>query len=866
MSKKWQRNKAWENEHLVGWLTPFRIVLRIFSSIPTAIALLLFVGVYATLASIPVGMLAKIPTMLLDALSLVALIALVVLPVLYITVKAMQRSSRGARFLASFFIVVVIGAACTLGWLHFIWPMLKYDPETKTGFMLFAEFTQTYRSTTLRRLPGFEMTETQFYAWWPMRLALVLFVINLITATIRRIEFTFKNLGVLTVHTGIVTIALGSVFYQRFKLEGDTLLPAGSNGMPGPSQRAFYDRQDVSLYVAQAKTPNAQPRFEIRPLNRLPLYNAYSLTAGIPDGAELFTTMFHEPVELNDDGRSINRAVPSGDGSLVDPDIQFRVLGFSPYATLENDWFQSSVPTTGPANPFRSIDLYFTRSAVPGQRPTEKPIFKFPFFMGEPANRIRANELMAIEYTHNMDEQRWTDLSTQFAVQFEHALVIEIPAIGFHSTVPVNMGDRLTLGNTGWTLAVDQLAPTPPFPIITPGYEDATSSVAIIKLTPPKLADGSQPPTYDRWVFHRFPELNQDLTPSPTGRPVRSDPDPQIRVSYIDASKLQIYIDDHTSESGTTTRAIVRQPTGDVRVIADLTDDWLDDVIPNEQGDALDLHITQRWDHAQRISRPIPTPMRDQDKSLIGSYAKAFVAIEVSVDQTPTRDAWSKLVWIPFAQYLSIETNKHTKLTLPDGRNILVAFGRYQRPLPGFEISLVDFEMIAYDHRGAPRDYQSIVRVSPNPFWAGPKPDFQAYDHVVKLNNPLRAPYHWDPENSWFSNMYRRLSAGMNPNQFKLSQSGWDRSGWQQSQQLVDQGVLDKPKANFTILGVGNNPGIHIIALGAFFMSIGIPWAFYFKPYLVKREKNKLAALHAQGKPVKGTKNATNTQPLEVES
>ena len=89
----------------------------------------------------------------------------------------------------------------------------------------------------------------------------------------------------------------------------------------------------------------------------------------------------------------------------------------------------------------------------------------------------------------------------------------------------------------------------------------------------------------------------------------------------------------------------------------------------------------------------------------------------------------------------------------------------------------------------------------------------------------------------------------MDLNQFKLSQSGWDRSGWEQSQQLVDQGMLDEPRANFTILGVGNNPGIHVIAFGSILMSIGIPWAFYFKPYLVRREKRRLAAMHAKDKP-----------------
>ncbi|MDF1809553.1 MAG: hypothetical protein P1U42_07655 [Phycisphaerales bacterium] len=857
MSKKWQRNKAWENENLVGPLMPIRLILRIFSSIPTAIVLLLFVSLYATLASIPIGMIAKIPTVIIDLFTLVGLIAITVLPAMFVIRKSMSSSAPGARFIALFATIVIVGGLTSVFWTFIIWPKLQYNIDTGTGFRLFPEFVEQYKSTTIRRLPGFEMTETQFYAWWPMRLALVLFVMNLIVATIRRIEFTFKNSGVLMVHTGIVTIALGSVFYQRFKLEGDTLLPAGTNSLPGPAQKSFYDRQDVALFVAQARTPNAQPRFEQRPLNRLPLYNAYSLTAGLPEEAKIYSSVFGHDIELNDEGRTLDMKVPDGSGKLIDADIQFRVVGFSPYAELEDDWYQTNATSNDQLNPFRLIELYYTKQAIPGQRPTNKPIFQFPFFLGEPAHRIRSNDLMAIEYTQGMNEQRWKDLSIQLPVQFEHALVIDIPELGFHSTLPVHVGDRLTLGDTGWTLAVDQLSPEPPFPIITPGYEDATSSVAIIKLTPPVADDGTQASTFDRWVFHRFPELNQDLTPTSSGRPARSDPDPTIRVSYIDASKLQIYIDENQTGDQVNSKAIIRQPTGEVRVLSTLDEDWLDDVIPNEQGDALDLHVVDRWENARKVKRPVPTPARMQDKSLIGSYANAFVAIEVSLPATEQYLGWSKVIWIPFAQYYTLQTDRHTKITLPDGRNILLVFGRYQRRLPGFEISLIDFEMIAYDHRGAPRDYQSIVRVSPDPFWAGPKLDFTSYEHVVKLNAPLRAPHHWDEEKSWISNSIRRLAAGMNPKQFKLSQSGWDRSGWEQSQEMVDRGMLDVPRANWTILGVGNNPGIHIIAFGSILMSIGIPWAFYFKPYLVKREKARLALLHADSSKKKSNNSAT---------
>lgn len=849
MSKKWQQNKAWEDANLIGVLTPVRLLLRMFSSIPTAVVLLLFVSLYATLASVPVGMIARIPTLLIDSALYLALLAIPILPVLYFVRKGMLQSSPPARFLVMFIITMVMMVALTLLWRTAIWPSLKYHTSDGSGFMLFRDFVEQYKSTTVRRMPYLEMTETQFYAWWPMRLALVLFVINMIVATIRRIEFNFKNLGVLSVHTGIVIIALGSIFYQRFKLEGDTLLPAGNGAVAGPAQRAFYDRQDVALYIAQARTPNAQPQFEQRPLTRLPLYNAYGLEAGIPEGAVTLSQILKREVLDTDQGRTLDQPLPEGAGTLVDRDIMFRAVGFAPYADLDDEWFEADEPQSGEPNPYRKIDLYFTRGATEDQKPDSDPIFMFPFFLGEPANRIRFNDLMAIEYTRGMDEQRWSDLQTDFRTSFTHGLIIEVPGTGFRVALPVGDSTRIPLGNTGWSVAVEQLAPEPPFPIITPGYENATSSVAVLNLT--KAATATEPArNFSRWVFHRFPELNQDLTPSPSGRPVRTDPDPSIRIAYVDASKLQLYLDEQTNAQGEEViRAIVRQPTGEVRVVENLDDGWLLDIIPNAQRDRLDLRLAEHWPHAQRISRPVPVPFKDRDKSVAGSYSRALVAIEVSLPANATREAWSQIVWLPFAQYVSIQTDQRTKVTLPDGRNIMLAFGRYQRPLPGFELALVDFEMIAYDHRGAPRDYQSIVRVMPNPFYAGPKPNFETFDHVVKLNNPLRAPYHWDPDKSWLTNSITRLRAGMDPNQFKLSQSGWDRSGWMQSQQMVDQGQLDEPRANFTILGVGNNPGIHIIALGSIFMSIGIPWAFYFKPYLVKREKQRLAALHANRKP-----------------
>jgi len=838
MSQKWRRNKAWEDENLTGALAPVRRILRLFETIPLAITLLAFISLYATLASVPIGMLAQIPSYLFYGLTLVVpaggLVALAVL----LARRSTRRSGRGARFLATFVPAVLIAVGAAAVWRAAVWPHLQYSETTGEGVRFFADFCERYEATTLRRLPGFEMTELQFYAWWPMKLALVLFVINMIVTTLRRIEFTFKNLGVLSVHTGIVVIALGSLFYQRFKLEGDVLLPAAAqNERVGQPKRSFFSREEVVLFVAQEMGFAGQPRFEQRLLNGMPRYNAYGLDAAIPEGAQSLASVLNEQdAPKGDRGHDLRLEVPHPRDTALDTDLEIEIVGYAPYANLREDLYRAPTPADpAQADPLLVYEMY---ADVPGSSaPTDRPVFRYPLMPTVPAQRVRTNEAFGVEATRNMPGARWDDLRAQIPPRDDgsavlHALVIEVPGAEYREVVPVAQGEALDVGGTGWTVRVDQLAPSPPFPIITQGYEDADSSVAILTISSP---DGDEAPI-SRWVFHRFPELNQDLRPGAGGRPQRSAPDPAIRISYLDLSRLQVYLD----ETDGRTRAVVRQPaTAEVRVYDPVPDEGLMDIVPNDDGARIDLRPAIAWEHARRVRSPEMVPQIDQDKSLVGSHQESFAAVRVR------RGDWSETVWVPFAQYIGIDET-HETIELPDGSPLMIGFGRAQRPFPGFSVSLVDFEMIAYDHRGSPRDYQSLVRVAPAPSSLYPDPPaIEPFEHVVKLNAPLRAPFHWDPERSWLANSALRLRAGLNPDQFKLSQSGWDRAGWNQSQELVDQGVLDEPRVNFTILGVGNNPGIHVIALGSILISLGIPWAFYIKPWLVRRERDRLAAHHA---------------------
>src|SRR5688572_724746 len=73
----------------------------------------------------------------------------------------------------------------------------------------------------IRQYPGLEMTEFEWFHWWPFDLIIALICVNLVVATLRRIPFNVLNLGVWMIHTGIIIVALGSVWYFSTKVEGD---------------------------------------------------------------------------------------------------------------------------------------------------------------------------------------------------------------------------------------------------------------------------------------------------------------------------------------------------------------------------------------------------------------------------------------------------------------------------------------------------------------------------------------------------------------------------------------------------------------------------------------------------------------------
>lgn len=854
MSAKWIRSKKWDDEHLTGTLLPVKWVLRTLSGIPLAVVLLTIVSFYGVLASVPIGLIALAPTWAFYGLTAVLTVAIGSGVPVWIAARAMRKAGIGAapRFAVSLLSLVALAAVVSAAWYALIWPLVHYRPATlggeeAHGIRFFADFVERYSSVQFRRLPMMEMSELEFYSWWPLRVVLLLFVLNMVVATIRRIEFSFVNIGVLTVHSGIVTIALGSVVYGSLKQEGDMLLQAGppdAGGAPtpGPIERGFYDNTAVAIWAQQSPLPAGSPGgWEQRPLPWLPRYNDYNLAAAGPG-----ETGFVQHPGLRDLG-PIAIDAPSTTSNMahrvIADDVTLKIVGYSSYATLTSRWVapptdqapSADAAATGGMR-LRELEAYLTTPEAQNAAET-RPQKTFRFLPDSPGQRVEVLDVLGVEYVRGMDPRRWEELQTPLPKGFLHALIVEHPASGFRSVYPVQAGQRLKVGDTGYELEVRSLEPTPPFPIVTRGYQNAISSVAIVRVTPPQpAAEGdAKRVAFERWVYFRFPEISQDMldTLNERGMPMRRDADPALKITYIDASILQVYLDERPTDG--TVRAIVRM-RGEAPTVSEglKPGDFLQ-IAPS-----LKLKLGLRSDNATLVEAPLAVPPEEQTKSDIGTHKRAAVAVEVGLKTDP---AFRRTVWLPFTQYMGLGTDLERAVDLPDGRRLSLAFGRVWHSLP-FELRLTDFQMDPYPHSDTPRDYRSDLMVMSK--WGGVYQDRQ---RKTSLNEPLlvRVPFIPREDVPAPVNWAGRLWSVLIPNQYKFSQAGWDAAGWRETKALADAGQAPRPIARFTILGVGNNPGIYVIAAGAVMMSVGIPWAFYVKPAILRYRKKKIQRELAAG-------------------
>ncbi|MEY4117990.1 MAG: Cytochrome c biosis protein Ccs1 [Planctomycetota bacterium] len=87
------------------------------------------------------------------------------------------------------------------------------------GWNIFS--AEAWAHDQIRQWRGLEMTEFEWFHWWPFDLMMILIAANIAVTTVRRIPFKPVNYGVWMIHTGILLLIVGSFVYFGLKVEGD---------------------------------------------------------------------------------------------------------------------------------------------------------------------------------------------------------------------------------------------------------------------------------------------------------------------------------------------------------------------------------------------------------------------------------------------------------------------------------------------------------------------------------------------------------------------------------------------------------------------------------------------------------------------
>lgn len=293
MSLKYQRIR--QRDEQLPWV--LKQLTRAFSSITMAVILLLLIITYGIIGSVPLGMLAQ-----------TLLMAVAVLLPITIASIGTWRLGRKQWHVG----LALLGMSLLIATMDVY--MVRRIIDATPWF-------ERYHTMVIYRLRFFEMTELEFFSWWPMKVFLGVFILNMVWATIRRIEFKFVNLGVLSVHTGIVILAIGSMFYGNAKQEGDAILWREDQPLAGPVD-TFYDAVTPAIYFTVGKAQLSIP------LPQLPRYNDYD-----PQLNALDIKLHETPGFKARFGDKLHAVIP----------------GFLAYAKLSTAWMNDPNATPNPA-------------------------------------------------------------------------------------------------------------------------------------------------------------------------------------------------------------------------------------------------------------------------------------------------------------------------------------------------------------------------------------------------------------------------------------------------------------------------------------------------------------------------------------
>ncbi len=719
----------------------------------------------------------------------------------------------------------------------------------------------------LRQWRLFEMTEFEWFHWWPFDLLIGLIAATMIVTTVRRIPFRPVNYGVWTIHAGILVLILGSVIYFEQKVEGDApvarrkvvvrvdgvvepvelLASAGSRAVVGTGG----NRREIEVV-------EVDPNWEIRTTTEAGRV-AYSVTVSVTGASGRFMRQliaghpeFTEDLLItNDPKQPVKRAIKERGTAIVDATVSMaleyesqsylylrndlakawaiyvRPVGSGEWTMrradgipLYNDRISSSadvfgsdeshaamdpmavrVPAAPEGDPFPDVELSIegylryaetrSRLVAGGSSAPLNPTVEvrvaspdgaqaeYRLVASDPERATADGGL--IRMVHLASEDGLKSLTREATVR------IAIPGALVDVTEPVrgHTGEGeapfATIGDPELGYSYRVLAAQDNLPV-----GSRTASVLIVDLKTPTR-------TIRRWVFDD-PSLTRDIPEGADAHAMPGPPDESVVMEYFPGGGRSL-VTVVTGPSPERLRIVSAIGDGEAMVHEAAVR------TPIEIGAGLRATIVSYEPRAVIETRPIIVAPEERIRDAREMFAQVLVA-------APGGDRR----WVEFSLYAVDNARfalpRHpfhpARLKLADGREMEVLFSRERLPLKT-EAALEDFVLTTHDggytgEQGSIRNYTSMIRFrdTPTASWTA--------SVAVSVNDPVEHNGYW-----------------------------YFQAQWDPPEGPSARSQRGSPGLNYTVLGVGNREGVWIQLSGCVIAVLGMAYAFYVKPVIIRR-------------------------------
>lgn len=704
----------------------------------------------------------------------------------------------------------------------------------------------------IRQLPWLEMTEFEWFNWWPFEVLIALFCVSLVVVTVRRIPLTKINLGVWMIHAGIIILCVGSVIYFSMKEEGDAPVFRRHVRIELPGLENPLRLVALPGNTGFAQAADGTWKFDVDSTNPdWPILSdehkgekAYAVNVRVtpPNGEPFVRQLLDGYPQYTEDvlpGRG--RAIKAVGKKLIDDSLALS-LDFEPteYFHLQDTWalfIRRPGETEWVERPIHGMGRYRDRIASREQvftDPSESLTIR-PIDLTVPAvakdDPLPGVPLHVTGYLRHAEMRReWreggdrlnpriqlsviaggkqADTHELFAFDREHSQVengalrlVWLDSPEMVSALPTDPRARLVITVPGSNdradvvLTTANVGPDQPYtPIGASGFSyrvkavqdelvlpntNGTVSIAMVDFQGP---DGE----FSRMVADRA-ELTRDMRgtdadPHAAGRAPQA-PDPRVDARYQPATAPVIIAAHsgglHLVVNGADGRRVDRAIQ--VGQIAEITS-------------GLALRVDELQTRAVSELKPYIVPLAMRQREARENYSM----IRLEMPGVPSRWLRFNSHALPSEQYAYRGRMGYSpeQIRMPDGSWLEVMFSRERRKLP-YPVGMDGFELETHigGYSGSASsifNYVSRLRFEkPDGRWTDARP--------IKVNAPTEYGGYW------------------------YFQSYWDRPSGGGATGM-----------NFTGLGIGNRHGVHVQLAGSIIATIGMFYAFYFKPLLKRR-------------------------------